>query len=364
MPRPLLLLVLGLLAAAHRAQSPAETPAPPPAPAATDAVHVFLVGDVMLGDAAQKRLERRGYDLPFRAVKRLFREADVIVGNLEGPITERTEPLNPKKEYLYKVKPPVARALREFGFTLVSLANNHALDYRLGGLDDTTAALDAEGIGWFGAGHDAAAATAGKIVERKGVRIGFVGLMVPYGPYAERYEYFAREQSAGVAELSEATIRDAVARLRPQVDVLIGCFHWGENYRPVTAEQRELAKLAAPLGFDLIFGHHPHVAQGVEVRDGVPILYSLGNFTFCTKGQFAQLEERWRHGWVADVVITDRRVSRVDLIPIDVDNQDVDYQPRPSDPAVLPPLPHLLNAEVNTPLQIAGDRARLELAPK
>jgi poly-gamma-glutamate synthesis protein (capsule biosynthesis protein) len=362
MHRRLFPLLLGLLGCGGRLQEEAVLAAASSAPAS--AIHVFLVGDVLLGDAGEETLEREGDDYPFRAVLPLFREADLIVGNLEAPLTERLAPLDARKAYVYEMRPAIARALEDFGFDLFSLANNHALDHGLAGLEDTLAALDAAGIEHFGAGRSEAEATAGRILEREGVRIGFLAFMDPYGPYADEYEYFARGEAAGVAELSEAALRSAVARLRPRVDVLIACLHWGENYEDVTGRQVELGRLVATLGFDLVFGHHPHVAQGVEVRRGVPVLYSLGNFTFCTKGRYDKLpDRRWHKGWIADVWIEEKRVRRIDLIPIDVDNRVVRFQPRPSDPAVLPDLLELVNARFETPLQVVGDRARLELVP-
>jgi poly-gamma-glutamate capsule biosynthesis protein CapA/YwtB (metallophosphatase superfamily) len=350
------------------AQSPSpSTPQLEPAASSakrvqTEPLHLFLVGDVMLGNLAQETLDDEGYDYPFRALRPLFQDADLIVGNLEAPLTRLSEELDPDKEYVYKAKPRCAKSLREFGFSMFSLANNHSLDYGVAGLKDTLSALDEEGILHFGAGRSGAAATAGTIVERCGIRVGFLGFMAPYGPYENKYDYFAHGESPGIARMDEATMRAAVARLRPEVDVLVACVHWGENYEPVSEEQRKLGQLTAVLGFDLVFGHHPHVAQGVEVHGNVPVLYSLGNFTFCTNGRFAQLEDtRWHHGWIADVLIEAGRVRQVDLIPIDVDNEVVRFQPRRSDPALLPGLIEFLNADFGTRMRVVGDRARLEL---
>ena len=355
----LLALFFSLTTSAQSAVSP--SPSSGERRVQTEPVHVFLVGDVMLGDQAQKTLNEQGYDYPFRNLRPLFADADLVVGNLEAPLTRLSEVLDPKKEYSYKADPRCAPALHELGFTMFTLANNHSLDYRMAGLKDTLKNLDEQGILYFGAGRSEAEATAGTIVERGGIRLGFLGFMAPYGPYASKYDYFAHGESGGIARMDEATMRAAVARLRPEVDVLIASMHWGENYEPVSQEQRELGKLAAGLGFDLVFGHHPHVAQGVELIGGIPILYSLGNFTFCTKGRFSKLDARWRHGWIADVLIDAGHVRQVDLIPIDVDNEVVKFQPRRSDPAELPGLVEFLNAGFGTPLRVVDDRVRLEL---
>jgi len=315
----------------------------------------------MLADAAQPYLEAHGYDYPFRQLQPYFQEADLIVGNLEAPITQATVPLA-NKRYAYKAVPSSAAALKAFGFDLFCLANNHVLDYGPEGLLETRSLLAAEGIGCFGAGASYREAIAPKIATVNGTRIGFLGFMRRYRSYEANYpDYFAQGEQPGVAPMDEQTVRPAIQSLRDQVDVLIVNFHWGRNYRPVLAHQKQWGRWAIDWGADLVVGHHPHVAQGVEVYGDAAILYSLGNFTFGAPGRFRKVAPLWHHGWIADLAIQEGRITAVDLIPIQVNNQVVCFQPRVAEQSVLQQLLPFLNQEFGTAMEIRGGRARLHL---
>jgi poly-gamma-glutamate synthesis protein (capsule biosynthesis protein) len=325
-------------------------------------LHLTAVGDILLGDSSRKVLEREGYDYPFRGLAPLLQRSDLVFANLEGPITKGTTPLDPKKDYVYRSDPAAAPALHAAHVELVTLANNHALDYGNDGLSDTIRHLDAAGVRHFGAGANRAEAIGGEIVELAGVRIGFLGFFERYGPYGTTYAgYFAGDHAPGVAELDERTLREAIAALRPRVDVLIVCCHWGKNYAAVTKTQQRYGHLAAELGADLVVGHHPHVAQGVEVHHGVPILYSVGNFTFGSKGRFDQLEPPLRHSWLAEITVNGGRIDAVDLIPLETDNHVVRYQPRVAEAGDLAAMVAKLNEPFATALTVEGGRAHLDL---
>jgi poly-gamma-glutamate synthesis protein (capsule biosynthesis protein) len=131
----------------------------------------------------------------------------------------------------------------------------------------------------------------------------------------------------------------------------------------VTDVQRRFGRLAAELGADLVVGHHPHVAQGVEVHEGVPIVYSLGNFTFGTPGRFDKLDPELRRSWLARITVRDARVETIDLVPLEVDNDLVRYRPRIADADGLPAMVRRLNEPFGTELELRGDCARLDLRP-
>jgi poly-gamma-glutamate capsule biosynthesis protein CapA/YwtB (metallophosphatase superfamily) len=342
-----------------------RAPAPQASAKQQHAVKLTAVGDILLGDASQSRLDREGWDYPFRALASLLESSDLVFGNLEGPITEQTKPLDGAKDYVYKSKPPAAAALGAAHVGLLNLANNHALDYGDAGLADTIRNLDAAGLRHFGAGKGRAEAIGGEIVELAGIKIGFLGFMEKYGPYGTTYShYFAKGENPGVAELHERWLREAIGAMRPKVDVLIVSCHWGKNYAEVTKTQQRYGHLAAELGADLVIGHHPHVAQGLEVHDGVPIVYSLGNFTFGSKGRFDQLDPLLRRSWIAEITVSDRRVAAVDLIPLEVDNKVVHYQPRVASDVDLAAMIQKLNEPFGTAMEISGSKAHLEVAAR
>jgi poly-gamma-glutamate synthesis protein (capsule biosynthesis protein) len=102
--------------------------------------------------------------------------------------------------------------------------------------------------------------------------------------------------------------------------------HWGENYAGVTDAQREAARRFAEAGYDLVIGHHPHVAQEVEIVDGMPVLYSLGNLAFGTPGRFDRGEG---YGLIARTAFGGDGSIDVRLTCIVTDNEQVSFQPEP-----------------------------------
>lgn len=335
-----------------------------PAPAAEPTSHIVMVGDTMLGNAARSRLAFHGYDFTLRRLGPLVAGKDWLVGNLEGPLTDYTLPLDPSKLYAYHVDPQAAPMLRRFGFDMMCLANNHVLDYGPPGLRDTLNLLGTAGIRHFGAGYTRAEAQRGEIVELKGVKVGFLGFMQAYVAYADTYPWFATSRRPGVARMSISTVQAAIRELRPRVNVLIVSFHWGRNYRDRLAIQQRFARLAIDAGASLVVGHHPHVPQGVELYKGVPILYSLGNFAFGSSGRWNLTAPILRHGWVADIALSGKRLAGVKLQAIATDNLATDYQARP-DPKALPELVNYVQRGLDPAvLEIVGDAARVKLSGK
>jgi len=292
----------------------------------TGEVVIASVGDILLADAATPILKEHGYMYPFASVQSLYANADLLMGNLEGPITEHGTPYAPDKDYSYKQPPEVARALREAGFGALALGNNHALDYGPVGLDDTIGALRAAGVATFGAGSEEAAARRGVVIVAKGVRIGLLSYLEPYQTY-ERRGWYAAPDRPGVARLDINSVRADIARLRSEADIIIVHTHFGENYRNVTEYQRRIARQIIDAGADVVNGHHPHVAQGLDVYRGKPILYSLGNFTFGTPGRFGK--DTQGYGYIARYRIdtSSRSLNAIDLDLIATNNDMVGFQP-------------------------------------
>ncbi|MGO4476034.1 CapA family protein [Massilia sp. 2TAF26] len=244
-------------------------------------LRLLFGGDLMLGRLAGEAMLREGAQHPLGAVAPQLREADLAVANLECAICEPGERWHGAPKAFYFRAPPLAgEALREAGVRLVSLANNHILDYDVQGLLETVRILDANGILHTGAGADLAAASAPVIVERKGVRIGMAA-------FCDHQDDFAATQDhPGMAWLGlhdEAAAVDAFARalapLRAEgVRWPILSLHWGPNMASAPDQrQRRLARAAIEVGWKIVFGHSAHVFQGVELYEGCPILYAAGD---------------------------------------------------------------------------------------
>ena len=228
------------------------------------------------GDVLLDRTEPEGID-PFVNVRPELKSADVAFVNLEMAITERGEPY--EKDYVFRAPGSAALTLAGAGIDVVSLANNHVIDFGREGLVDTISVLDEVGILRPGAGSNNAEAYAPRILTLdNGVRVAFVSAtaVVPGG-------FAAGADRPGVADAKWATPRvlAAVRAASAGNDVVVVSLHWGVEREPCpTEEQRTLAQQIVEAGADLILGHHPHVLQPIETFDRTVIAYSLGNFAW------------------------------------------------------------------------------------
>lgn len=241
-------------------------------------VRLLLVGDIMMGGRVADLLEREGYDYPYRHVGDRLREADIAVGNLENPITDRGEPAD--KSWTFRTSPLAVPALAESGFDVLSLANNHTLDYGTVGLLDTIRYLDEAGIGRVGGGKDADEAYRPFYVEAKGIRVAFLG----FSHVVPEVGWKARKDHPGVAEAYDISrALEAIQEAKREADLVVVLVHWGIE-REVEPEPYQVKKGRAFIdaGADLVIGSHPHVLQGLEPYNGKWIAYSLGNFIFTT----------------------------------------------------------------------------------
>ena len=256
--------------------SVSTTPSTTPSPFAPSVVFHF-VGDVMFAGNVADLLARHGYDYPYRHVRGLLDAADVTVANLETPVTEAGEPQT--KEYVYRSSPAALPALREAGVDLVTLANNHSMDYGIPGLLDTMAYLDRAGIAYVGAGRNIDEAYTPKTLDIRGVRAAFVGLT---RVYSEPWWQAGRDPGvAGTYDYRLPQALNAIRRAKSEADLVVVYVHWGVERRETPADyQRELARRYVDAGADLVVGSHPHVLQGFERYKGKWIAYSLGNFIF------------------------------------------------------------------------------------
>jgi poly-gamma-glutamate synthesis protein (capsule biosynthesis protein) len=244
-------------------------------------LRLIFGGDAMLGRLVGEAMLREGGDYPLGAVSALLRGADLTIANLECAISEPAERWHgAPKAFYFRAPPAAGQALADAGIGLVSLANNHILDYGVQGLQDTLRILDAHGIAHAGAGSDLSAALAPVIVERKGVRIGMVAFCDHQDDFA------AGSDHPGMAWLGlqdEAAAIDAFARALAPLNAQgvrwpVLSLHWGPNMvTEPSPQQRRLARAAIEVGWKIVYGHSAHVFQGVELyKDGV-ILYACGD---------------------------------------------------------------------------------------
>ncbi|MCW9013025.1 MAG: CapA family protein [Gammaproteobacteria bacterium] len=284
----------------------------------SNTVRISAVGDIMLGGTAEPVMQQHGYDYPFEKVKHLFNGSNIVIGNLEGPLTN-VETVLSDKEYLFKTPPKqVAPALKKAGFNIMNLANNHIMDYGVAGMTDTINALRAQNIHTVGTGMNLQEARRGTILHSNNHKIGFVSYSLTFPE-----SFWATDDRPGSAFGHEHQIRNDVKRLKDQCDLVIVSFHWGhEKASELRDYQPILAHAAIDEGADMVIGHHPHVLQAVEQYKQGIILYSLGNFTFGSYSRSADVSV------VATAIFKNKQFHSLELTPINVLNIEVNFQPQ------------------------------------
>lgn len=282
-------------------------------------LRIAAVGDMMLDGTARPEYEKFGYDYAFDSTRELLKKSHIVFGNLEGPLTLGGQ-AEKNKKYIFRSPPfKVAKALQHARFDVVSLANNHSLDYGSEGLQQTIDTLAQFGIRHVGAGENLSAARAPAIVVVGNRIIAFLAYSLTFPQ-----NFWATSKRPGTAFGHEAYIIKDIQSLKGVADSILVSFHWGQEGKTTLREyQSRLGRAAIDAGADAVIGHHPHILQGVEHYKNGVILYSLGNYTF---GSYSQ---RARHSVIAQLVFHGPRLSEVRLLPINVLNVDVIFQPRP-----------------------------------
>ncbi len=244
---------------------------------------LVFTGDVCLGDEwyNMKNYHQKGSKIEnniTEEVRGWLSAADVALMNCECTLSDRGEP-TPGKLYTFRGKPENAEIFVELGVDIVSLANNHAHDYGKDAFLDTLVALDNAGVTQVGGGADLAEAMAYKSFVADGMKIAYVA-----ASNAEKFRLTpgATEDSHGILLMyDETSVLAALDKAAREADVVVAYLHWGtENSTKVNRNQQDLRDAFIQHGADVIVGSHPHVLQPWEMVDGVPVVYSLGNFWF------------------------------------------------------------------------------------
>lgn len=261
-------------------------------------IEILFVGDIMLDRGVANHAEKHGVESLFSKVRGLFAEVDAVVGNLEGPITNEQSIARKDNSILrFTFDPQFAGVLKDIGFSAVSLANNHALDFGGDGYAQTLSYLQDAGLYSFGSyRNDQNISTSIKVKDKNLCLVGYHDLFT-YNP---------------------VPVTDEITRIRWDCDFVVLFAHWGEEYQSVQTErQTELAHSFIDAGADLVIGAHPHVVQPVEIYKNKAIFYSLGNFMFDQDFSFET-----RHGLAVRVGF-DENKTVFTLIPVSINKAEV-----------------------------------------
>lgn len=263
-------------------QTPSSTPVPTTirTPAPRWPLTIAAVGDIMLGRSVASAITPDEPDGPFASVRVRLQSGDLTVGNLESVVSELGTP--EPKAYTFAAPPLATTGLAMAGFDVVSLANNHSLDFGPAALLDTIDMLKAASVGVVGAGRNDREAWASHIVTVNGLRVAFLAAAeVPNEAGYDMRAWAATEDEPGIAWADDARLAAAVRSAAADADLVIVLLHFGiEGTIQPSDRQRQVARAAVDAGASLVIGSHPHLVQPVEEYHGGLIAYSLGNFVF------------------------------------------------------------------------------------
>lgn len=272
------------------------------------AMWTFAVGgDIMLNGVSAARN-------PFdRSIASVFADSSAAYANLEIPLTSSRVPtrrktaaeLRARTQYILKADPAHAKYIKSTGFDIVSLANNHGMDYGWAGLSEMMGLLDKGGVLHCGGGRNSIEAAKPAIYRTKGgVRIAIISYLAFINEGSLWKNWPATKTEPGIAALSlggsvddkdRARFRTEVSAAKRNADLVFLALHWGtEKMTRPTAYQMSVGREWIRAGADGVLGAHPHVLQGFEMYRGKPILYSMGNLVSPRPGSTAVYRLRYK----------------------------------------------------------------------
>jgi poly-gamma-glutamate synthesis protein (capsule biosynthesis protein) len=247
---------------------------------------LLAVGDINLGRRLGQRILAGDTLHPFRNVREVFAEHDLVFGNLESTLSDQNgETEHPSSNMVFTGPPAGAWTLRRGGIDVVSTANNHALDYGEKGREETVRYLRGAGVLSAGTG-DGSPATPDSVLpgpallERNGIRFAFFACTAIMNQPGEGWK-------KRVAPADTSILLPLIRKARREADVVVVSYHGGNEYSEhASAATVAFARGVIDGGADLFLGHHPHVPYGIERRGGGLIVHSLGNFVFLQPSRF------------------------------------------------------------------------------
>lgn len=286
-----------------------------------------VVGDLSFGSDWTPLLRAEGGDYPFRRIGEFLQEADLTLGFLDGPLSERGEPA-PWTRSPIRSSPLVAESLKKAGFDGLCLASPRVMDFGVEAFLDTQLALESVGIVSFGAGLNDTLSRMYGLLMVGDLRIACLGFL--HGVYPAH----AGQEEPGANLALASVLREDIANAKENADVVLVFFHWGDaEGDAVDGKQRLVAQIAVESGATAVFGLRRETILGAEVVEEKPVCYSLGDFV---RGIGPK---RFGRVLVPTVVFEDAKPLRVEWTAVRID-------------AVLNP------GDDPTPQRLAGEDAR------
>jgi len=228
-------------------------------------INILFFGDLMLDRHVGEKIKEKGLNYIFENLENsgIFNNHDLISANLEGAVTNKGVHYPPNMSYDFAFSPELIKELKKYHFNFFNISNNHLSDQGEKGIKETSINLSEIGYNFSGCRDAKVDDCSSTIVDIKNKRIALVGLSQVY------------------ASLDEKKIKNTIKNLKEISDIIIVNIHWGVEYNhKFNKKQQQLSHILVDNGADIVIGHHPHVVQGMEIYNGKPIFYSLGNFVF------------------------------------------------------------------------------------
>lgn len=280
-------------------------------------ITLFFVGDIMLDRGVEFMVNKYGekdWRFPFLEITDDLKTADILFGNLEGPISDKG--IKVGSIYSFRADPEAIEGLSFAGFDILSVANNHIFDYGREAMEDTFLRLKEAGIDYVGGGFNEIEAYSPliKVIRSPTSAMGLEKVKVAFLAYTNLGSKYwaAKGDHSGIAWLTKERLARDIMEAKNQADIIVISMHFGEEYQSLsTPEQKFFARSAIDSGADLVVGHHPHVIQEIEKYNEGYIAYSLGNFVF-DQG----FSKETMRGLLLKVIVADGKIKEV--VPIEI----------------------------------------------
>jgi len=268
-----------------------------------EAFKIIITGDTHLGSGRITDYAEQGdVDQLFSEFLPLFQEADLSVTNLESPVIDGGSPIEKTGPAL---KSPVASlgVLKKAGFELVTLANNHIMDYGEPGLQSTLDICKSIGIDTTGAGSNLEEAKTPFVFEKNGIGVAILNI-------AENEFGTTQGDEPGCHPLDPVKNFYSIKDAQSKADHVVVIVHGGhEHYELPSPRMQKTYRFFADAGASAVIAHHTHCPCGYEIYNGVPICYSLGNLLFDLPEKNKSLVSPWNEGLIAELVVSKKNIE-------------------------------------------------------
>jgi len=270
-----------------------------------DKINIIITGDFCPHKRVEQAFLKKEFENVFNGIDKIAEDCDLSITNLECPLTLSNIPIVKTGPNL-KAHPDCINGIKFGGFNVVTLANNHIMDYGEQGLIDTINACNKTNIHFVGAGANIQEAEEPLYLKVRNKKIAIVN-------FCENEWSIAEKKKAGANPLNPIRNYYQIKEAKKKADIILLVIHGGHEYFPLPSPRMvKTYRFFADLGVTAIIGHHTHCVSGYEIYNDVPIFYSLGNFIFYSKNT---KPDSWFEGYFIKLTIADNTVTNISLHP-------------------------------------------------